>query len=561
MKIYKFSEGRKTMILRLVSLSLLATGLFSLAYGDQELNQQEIETTLEAITSKPRQGWIDSGTIAALHYKLDTETGNMLLTAEEVKIDKGKFRWEINVESHETPNAGKKLSIDIELNSSRIFVWDGETYSLYFKSGKQAILSDGAGNTPFTVNGPLTAGIVPWGHGIYTLENLKASVTSAKVDLQGYLLMSIVCGEGCSIHIEMDPKKDLAVISQVIEHPGKSRIVKKYTNYANISNSWIPSTVSIESYDLSDSKETLITSEFWDFSLADLTPCTEDQLKADYDDNTFVEYRTSAKQAFSYFHKSDLDTESLLQKKLNNLKQPSTKPSNCATLAIEYAAGRLGKSFQADELSSLVSGPEKETSLYQMHNLIQAGDLNSAAVRGDIERIASIKNCQIILHLSEAKHYVVLDHIDDKYVWLIDLDSDKFYYRTSFAQFALEWKDRTALLISKEPLNVPVGCTVIPEADLHEIKGSAGDFGTYLCTDLIQEYAWQNCSQVGGLCLGTYIIWYNRYGCEFSSEGGFCSGDKLAASVYTQCIEDPYIPGSCTVTGDWFVGSYIRACK
>lgn len=561
MKIYTFSKDRKIMLMRLVFLSLLATGLCSLAYGDQELDQQEIETTLKAITSKPRQGWIDSGTIAALHYKLDTETGNMISTAEEVKIDKGRFRWEINVESHETPDAEKKQSIDVELNSSRIFVWDGETYSLYFKSGKQAILSDGAGNTPFTVNGPLTAGIVPWGYGVYTLENLKVSVTSIKVDQQGHLLMSISCGEDCSIHIEMDPKKDLAVISQIIERPGKSRVVKKYTNYANISNSWIPSTVSIESYDLSASKETLIKSEFWDFSLADLTPCTEDQLKADYDDNTSIEYRISTKQAFLYYHKLGLDTKSLLEKKLNILKQASTKLSNCATLAVEYVAGRLGKSFQADELSSLVSEPEKETSLYQMHNLIQTCDLNSAAVRGNIESIASIKNCQVILHLSEANHYVVLDHVDDKYVWLIDLDSDKFYYRTSYAQFALEWKDRTALLISKETLDIPAGCTAISETDLHEIKGSAGDFGTYSCTDLIQEYAWQNCSQIGGLCLGNYVIWYNRYGCEFSSEGGFCAGDKLVASIYTICIDDPYIPGSCTVTGDWFVGSYIRACK
>ena len=51
-----------------------------------------------------------------------------LETAEEVKIDNGKFRWEINVESHETPNLGKKRKINVKLNLSRIFVWDGETY-------------------------------------------------------------------------------------------------------------------------------------------------------------------------------------------------------------------------------------------------------------------------------------------------------------------------------------------------------------------------------------------------------------------------------------------------
>ncbi|MBW8017652.1 MAG: hypothetical protein FVQ82_15855 [Planctomycetes bacterium] len=560
MKIAKFSKDRKT-IMCLVFFSVLANGLFSFAHGDQELDQDDIQVVLKAITSKPRMAWIDAGTIAAMHYNFDPKTGNMIVTAEEVKFDKGRFRWEINIKSYESPKASKKQAVDVEWNTNRIFVWDGTTYSLYFKSGKQAILSDGAGNTQYAVNGPLTAGIVPWGHGIYTLDKLKTAVTSVKVDKQSHLLMSIGCGKDCTIYLEMDPKKDLAVISQIIERPGKSRIIKKYTDYTNISNFWIPSTIMIESYDLSDSKESLITSDYWDFSSVDLTPCSDDQFKADYNDNTYVEYRTSEKQALSYRHKSGRNTKSLLQKKLNKVKQSSSKTHNCATLAIEHAAGRLGKSFQEDELGSLISGPKKETSLYQLHNFTQANNLNSIPITGDIKSIASIKNCQVILHLSEANHYVVLDHLDNKYVWLVDLDSDKFYYRTSLSQFALEWKNRTALLISKEPLDIPDGCTVISENELHKIKGSAEGFGTYSCTDLIQEYDIQFCSQFSGMCLGTYVIWFNRCGCELNSEGGFCVGDKLAANVYTVCIEDPYIPGSCTYTGDWFVGNYIHACK
>ena len=80
--------------------------------------------------------------------------------------------------------------------------------------------------------------------------------------------------------------------------------------------------------------------------LAGCTETKEAKLKADYDDNTYVEYRTSAKKALSYRHKSGRNTKSLLQKKLSNIKEGSKKTHNCATLAIEYAAGRLGKSFQ-----------------------------------------------------------------------------------------------------------------------------------------------------------------------------------------------------------------------
>lgn len=561
MRIYPFSKDRKTKIMQLALLGLLVSGLLSLAHSGEELDQEQIQAVLAAITSKPRQGWIDAGTIAAMHYKSDTETGNMLVTAEEVKTDNDRFRWKINIESNESPNTKKKRNIDTKWNSTRIFVWDGITYSLYFKSGKQAILSDGADNNPFTVNGPLTAGVVPWGHGIYTLEKLKTSVTSVKVGQQGNLLMSIAYGRNCMIYFEMDPKKNLAVMSQTIERAGKSRIVKKYNSYTNFSGFWIPSTILIESYDLSTANGMLITSDYWDITMVDLTPCTDDQLMADYDDDTYVEYRTPANRVLSYRHKSGFNTKSLLGKRVNNVKQGSNNKRNCATVAIEYAAGRLGKTLQKDELDSIVSGARKETSLYQLHNFAQANDLNSVAVKGDIESIASIKNCQTILHLSEAKHYVVFDHLDDKYIWLVDLDSDKFYYRTTLSEFALEWKDRTALLISKETLDVPASCTIIAETDLNEIKGSAGSFSTFTCTDLIQKYDVQFCSQFAGICLGTYVIWYNRFGCEFNNEGGFCVGDKLAANIYTICIENPYIPGSCTATGDWFVGSYIHACK
>jgi len=171
-----------------------------------------------------------------------------------------------------------------------------------------------------------------------------------------------------------------------------------------------------------------------------------------------------------------------------------------------------------------------------------------------------LKNCQAILHLPTAKHYVVLEYIDDEYIWLIDLDSNKFYYRTKLDGFDLDWSAGTALLISNEPVDLAGTFTELNDEELHKIIGSDG-FGTYSCTDLIQQYNVIFCSEpIFGLCGGRYTIFYNRYGCELDEDGGSCAGDDLVGNISNMCIEDPHNPGACVGSGDWY-SQYIRACQ
>ncbi|MBA7717007.1 hypothetical protein ES703_126094 [subsurface metagenome] len=165
----------------------------------------------------------------------------------------------------------------------------------------------------------------------------------------------------------------------------------------------------------------------------------------------------------------------------------------------------------------------------------------------------------MILHLPGPNHFVVLEYVNDEHVWVIDLDSSKFFYRTKLDLFDLDWSEGTALLISNEPLTGLEG-NVIGLADdrLHEIIGG---FPNYSCTDLIQTYNVIFCSEmIGGLCGSWYFTFYNRYGCEEDPNGGSCTGDDLVGNVSSMCIEDAYNPGECIITGDWY-SQYIRACK
>lgn len=549
-------------IISQVLLSVLLAGISNFTYAAVELNEQQINAIFTNLTIKPRDAWISTGNIAATHYQVKTATGQAIVTSEKVKYDGIRFQWDIDLIDHEELEGDYEENIDFEWNSSRTFVWDGTTYTMHFKSGKNALVTDSSVGIPVTVKGPLRAGVVPWGHGFYTLQNLLLSVSSAEIDQQGHLLLSITCEqEGYSVFLELDPTKDYAVVLRTIDIEGKSRIITRYSDYMKIADLWIPSTIILERYIYTEETEKLASYDHWDITSVDPKPCLQDQFKADYDDDTYIEYRTSANRIFSYRHKIGRNTESILKQRLNLVSQNNMYNHNCATAAIKHVASQFDMKLPADDIENLVTGAKKETSLYKLRQFAQQQGLHCQAVQGAIDSFVNLQNCQVILHLSQANHYVVLDHVDDEDVWLVDLDTDKFYYGMKRSQLAVEWSEQTALIISNTPIDIPAGCTAIADSRLYEIKGSSSGFGTYSCTDLIQEYDIQFCSpMMMGLCGGDYILWYNRFACELDDDGGYCSGDKLVGHIYTPCIEDFEDPGTCTVTGTWY-SQYLHACQ
>ena len=188
-----------------------------------------------------------------------------------------------------------------------------------------------------------------------------------------------------------------------------------------------------------------------------------------------------------------------------------------------------------------------------MKQFVQDLGLHCRAVKLDIKTLKNLDGCEVIQHIPKKNHFVVLDDIDDKYVCRIDLANDKFYYRTDLRFCGMDWTKGTALLVSNTSIEGKFND--IDDGELKTIIGGSG----YSCTNLLQEYDVSYCDYVGGMCGGSYEEYYTRYGCE-RAESGSCPSYRMISSEESPCIEDPYDPFSCTVTGEW-TSYYMRACN
>jgi hypothetical protein len=254
-----------------------------------------------------------------------------------------------------------------------------------------------------------------------------------------------------------------------------------------------------------------------------------------------------------YRYSGAVDTDALLAERLIFASSQGTHTQNCATAALKYSLSKLGKNVSQNELAPLVSGTTGSTSLAAMKQFAQDSGLYCRAVKTDIQTMHNLKGCQAILHIPGKNHFVALEAIDDQYVWTVDLAANKFYDHTDTSFFDMDWTEGTALLISKQPI----------QGDFNEISGDLlaniiGGAG-YSCTRLLQGYNVIFCSYIGGLCGGAYEEYYERWGCETAASGS-CTSSKMLKYKESPCIEDPYNPLACTVTGEWTM-YYMRACN
>jgi hypothetical protein len=189
--------------------------------------------------------------------------------------------------------------------------------------------------------------------------------------------------------------------------------------------------------------------------------------------------------------------------------------------------------------------------MYDMKYFLQGFGFYCRAVKTNIDTLKKLNGCKAILHFPGKNHFVVVDRIDDQYVWITDLSSAKFYDRTEISFFDMDWSNGTALLVSKQPIQG--NFNEIGSDRLTDIIGSG-----YSCTKLLQNYNVIFCSEVAGLCGGKYYEYYTRYGCE-AAPSGSCSSSKMLRYKSSPCIRDPEIPDACTVTGEW-TSYYMMAC-
>ena len=597
----------------IVSAVALFLSVSCAAFADRELDRTETLQIFQELTSQPRNTWIPAGTIEATHeeyrapkttdpneinnrisekiqayqsnpdkpeltenlqkMKLDAMPFNVryrmsnehtMNSTVTVRFDGDRFYWEINVQSRTDsvkPNkdlAGNFMTNHFNLgwNAKRISAWDGEIYTTYCLPVNHAMV-DSTGGTSHVVNGPLTAGIIPWGHGYYTYDNLAAIESSAiekEVAGQMQIHLTLNNSNGSEMVFVMDPQKDYAVISYSITGRGTSVTSKQYSNYQLVSGNWVPTTILVERYEAGSNR--LLARDLWDISSIDGNVPEVYSFNVEYEDDALIEYSSYiTDESLMYRYSKMADTDLLLAERLAFAASEGSQSQNCATAALKYAVSKLGMEVTDSQLAQLVSEPNNDTSLYAMKQFAQDLGLFCRAVKTDIQTLKDLEGCEVILHIPGKNHFVVLGGIDNEYVWTIDLADSQFYYRTDLNFYGMDWTEGTALIISNQSIEPQGSFTEIDDVQLNSITGSAG----YKCILPLQNYNVIYCTYIGGECMGYYEEYPKRRGCQ-AAETGTCNNRVLLRYKESPCIEDPFDPFACDITGVW-TSYYMWACS
>jgi hypothetical protein len=576
------------------------------AWGQRTLSSAEVQQILQQLTSRPRQTWLPTGTIQATHQEygaakttdpatiqneINKAIGDYQNSANKrektaqlqkmaldaipfnvryrladeyamssrvtARYDNGRFYWEINVDSRQDsvkPDAtlaGNYMTRQFNLgwNQRRIFAWDGQKYTIYSASANRATV-DTAGKLRRAVHGPLTAGLIPWGYDRYALANLAAAQVSAKQNANGTVDMTVAYSDGLSVSLTLDPTKVYAVTKATFTPAGGSVVTYTCSGYQSVAGNWVPSTVAIERQN-NDLDRQAPTSEQW--TLTSVTAATPGpgSFNVPLGANALMEYASPVTASSAvYMLSQTVDTEELLARHLAYAAAQDSRPQNCATAALGQVAAGFGKPLAGSSLARLV-GPDGRTSLYEMKRLAQSQGLYCRVVQTDLATLASLKGVKAVLHIPGLNHLVILDQVDDRYVWLIDLSNRKFYYRQSVDFFPMEWSEGTALLLSDRP--IPSQPAELADAQLKDLLGGSG----YICNSLLQREEIVECYWGFRSCGGLFQVYYERWGCAPASSGD-CSEDVMVSCQSCACIDDPIY--TCTIDGEWDY-SYMMACN
>jgi len=584
---------------------VLSLSLSAIASGQRTLQPDEILQVFNKLTSQPRNTWIPAGTIEATHreqrepkitdstvlrdeidkrvkeYKdkpnkieLTDELQKMKLDAIPfnvrfklankhtmdstvvVKYDGQRFYWETNVDSRQdsvVPDwsmAGNVMTeqFDLPFNRKSVCAWDGDEYVTYTVSGKSATV-DAAGWLPRAVNGPLTAGLVPWGYGRFTYDNLRAADASAiELSLNGgsQIQLSLDWADGSSASLTLDPSKDYAVTACTLP-AGKDQVsVNDYGDYRLVGDCWVPGTIFMERRDAITGKR--LGSDQWTLVTIDGEVPPPDSFTVEYEPNTFIQYISNLTTVpTTFLYSSSMDMDRLLTDRLAYIASEGKQPQNCATAAVGYVVSRLGKTVPDSTLATLVQ-PGGQTTLYNMKQLVEGLGLYCRAVQADLTSLQNLGPAKTILRVPAENHFVVLDSIDNGRVQIVDLSDSKFCYNDTIDSFKRRWSQGLALLVSSTPIAGPYPS--VDDAGLAAVLGGSG----WACTKRIQGQYWYLCDAP---CSGYFVWYWERYGCQ-AAESGTCSNQVLVRAQETACVFD--LISDCTGDGYWYYYNMF-ACK
>jgi hypothetical protein len=591
---------------RAIPLAILTSWCLTTgALGQGPLSQGEIQKILQEVTNRPRNTWLRAGTIQATHkefgaakttnqttvqneinkaiqeyngnpnkkektpglqkmaldaipfnvrYRLSNESA--MTSHVTVRCDNGRFYWEINADSRQDslkPDAsltGNFMTREFKMswNKRRIFAWDGQKYTTYTASANRAVV-DTAGRLQRAVNGPLTAGLIPWGYGRFTLAELTAARASGQRNASGTIDLTLQYDDGVSLDMTLDPAKAYAVTKATLTTPAGLTTTYTCSSYQSFGGNWVPTTITVDRANR-DLQNMLPSSEQWTFTSVSAATPAAGSFTVPLAANAAIEYASPVSAATALYVQSDAaNTEELLAEHLTYTAAQGSRRQNCATAAVQYLAAQFGKSVSRSALEGLVRA-DGGTNLYDLKRLAQSQGLYCRAVKTDLAGLQNLGGAKAILHIPGKNHFVALQGMDERDVWLVDLSSRKFFYRRSVDFFPMDWPDGTALLVSSQPISGSF--TELSDTQLLDFVGGSG----WACNQLLQESCVLYCDTDLLGCSGSVSVYFERWGCG-PAQSGSCEDDLMESGMDTTCIIDNYY--DCTVTGEWFY-YYMSAC-
>ncbi len=541
----------------------IMTSLTPVVYADRQLDQKETLALLDLLIAHSQDRWLTSGTIKVEHTvyhppqttdldwvadRIEQETKDYLarqdkpqLTAEgqqnyldaipfnvrykylneytqvdqrEVQVNEGRYHYHISVLKREDSivPTGDLLyndeTNDFKLANSqeRDFYWDGQSYTQCYNSIANAIISD-QGDTPNLALAPLTVGLLAWGRGYLSRDNLENADIDALETIQGdqtVIHLTIMQGSEVAIFMVLDPTKDYAPLEHQMILPNLVNRAE-LSGYVQAGGRWIPTEIDTEQQDPSGR---LLESHHWYLTIHDVAPVSSNFL-AKIPVNTHVMRLNSQSPTALYYYSNPLvDTDRLLAERLEVLNDHNSL-HNCATVQFRYAAERLGRSLSMADASSLVAS-DGMTSFLDMARMAEQVGLQARAVSLSWEDLQSLTDdVQGILSIPGRHHFVLLDHVSPTEAWFVDLSSNTFY-RPLNKVILKDQVKFNVLLLSNESIRSDLGDTLALD-DQADIRG--GIEGEY-CTLQIQEHSRTTCDQFVNCADHDYIVYYEYWRCE-----------------------------------------------
>ncbi len=593
----------------------------TLAVADRSLSDSEIKAILKQLCNNPARGWIENGTIVAVHEEYCapqiTDESQILQKIEQAKekyiasnykpeIDPDlqamkleampfNVRYRISNEYTMTtkviihvnglkyykqidvlnrtdtirPPLGHTFMYDhfnLEWNANRVTVWDGNRYTRYSNSTKYATISESSrvNNDPTNIQSALTAGFIHWGSGNFSYDNLidsaEISGMESEIDSQMKVNLKITFSYGNEYCFTLAADKNYATESCTISLPNNTTHTWQYYDYKLFGNSWIPSEIAMEKYDGKWSSPRLVSSDIWRFTLIDTSIPDEKAMTVDMAEDALIEHYVPNRQ-----------------KALMYLKSSQTEEGDGIDseelLAIRLAASETTSTQNCATLAMKYIAPKMGVTVNdsQLSSIISSSDSTTSLYHlGQFANSLGLYTQAVntdIETLKTLSHYKIILHIPGNNHFVVVGNIDDDYIRLiDLAKNKFYYRTK----LNQFDFDWTEGTALIISSQPLALPD------TTQVLDLAQQQAIRGAACETGFyscsnllqpeeifycissCEGTYDYFYERWGCICDTSGS-CSGQILPRLIYSMCIDDLLNYPNCTITGNWTTLT-MRAC-